>query len=99
MASKSSAVTNVSSARYESKPSIEDQMALVVQKVNEVKGMVFKSPLYWESLEFLAKDEVSRGIFYALSDWCKLHYLKRKTKASNVAEKEPSYGEYHYGSD
>ncbi|CAH2047977.1 unnamed protein product [Thlaspi arvense] len=64
-------------------------MAVVVKRVGEVKGLVLKSPLYWESIELLARDEVSRGIFYALPDGSKLHYLKRKIDASNTAEKEP----------
>lgn len=85
--SRPSAVTNES---FRSQPSIEERMAVLVKRVGEVNGLVLKSPLYWESIEFLAKDEVSRGIFYALPDQCKLHYLKRKIKASNVGEMEPS---------
>ncbi|KAL1190567.1 hypothetical protein V5N11_032847 [Cardamine amara subsp. amara] len=95
MASKPSSVTNVSNQNYQSQPSIEDRMAIVVKRVGEVNGMVVKSPLYWESIDFLAKDEISRGIFYALPDGCKLHYLKRKTKASNLKEEEPFYGQSH----
>ncbi|XP_020884258.1 uncharacterized protein LOC110229182 [Arabidopsis lyrata subsp. lyrata] len=53
--------------------------------------MVVKSPLYWASIEHLARDEISRGIFYALPDGCKLHCLKRKTRASNVEEVEPTF--------
>ena len=79
-----SAVTNERSP-------IEERMAVLVIRVGEVNGLVLKSPLYWESIEFLAKDEVSRGIFYALPDQCKLHYLKRKIKASNTEERELSY--------
>lgn len=94
MASKSSSETDVSNQNYRSQPSVEDRMAKVVKRVGETKGMVVKSPLYWESIDFLAKDEISRGIFYALPDECKLHYLKRKTKASNLLEAEPFYGEY-----
>ncbi|ESQ51374.1 hypothetical protein EUTSA_v10017697mg [Eutrema salsugineum] len=75
MASKSSVAAHAS---YTSKLSIEDRMALVVKRVGEVKGLVRRSPLYWESIELLAKDEGSRGIFYALPDDCKLDYLKRK---------------------
>lgn len=86
MASSSNAVTNES---FRSQPSIEERMAVLVKRVGEVNGLVLKSPLYWESIEFLAKDEVSRGIFYALPDQCKLHYLKRKIKASNKEEMEP----------
>lgn len=67
-------------------------MALVVKRVGEVKGLVRKSPLYWESIEFFAKDLVARAIFYALPDECKLHYLKRNISASNMEEKEPVYG-------
>ncbi|KAL9298880.1 hypothetical protein AtEden1_Chr2g0225921 [Arabidopsis thaliana] len=48
--------------------------------------MVFCSPLYWESIELLAKDEVSRAIFYGLTEGCKLDYLKYKTKASMIPE-------------
>ncbi|KAF3575816.1 hypothetical protein DY000_02035266 [Brassica cretica] len=47
---------------------MEERMAVLVIRVGEVNGLVLKSPLYWESIEFLAKDEVSRGIFYALPD-------------------------------
>lgn len=92
MASMSSSVTDASNQSHRSQPSIEDRMAIVVKRVGEVKRMVLKSPLYWESIEHLAKDEVSRGIFYALPDGCKLHYLKRKTKAFNVEEEEPKNG-------
>ncbi|CAH2059357.1 unnamed protein product [Thlaspi arvense] len=91
MASKSSAVTNASNQSYGSQPTIEDQIAIVVKRVGEVERMVLRSPLYWESIELLAKDEVSRGIFYAIPDECKLHYLKRKIRASNKKEKEPFY--------
>ncbi|CAH8343476.1 unnamed protein product [Eruca vesicaria subsp. sativa] len=84
MASSPSAVTDES---YRSQPSIEDQMAVLVKRVGFVRGLVLKSPLYWESIELLAKDEVSRGIFYALPHECKLHYLQRKTKALNVEER------------
>uniref|UniRef100_A0A1J3IHJ8 Uncharacterized protein n=1 Tax=Noccaea caerulescens TaxID=107243 RepID=A0A1J3IHJ8_NOCCA len=92
MASRSSAVTNVNNGSYGSQESIEYQMALVVKRVGEVKGLVRKSPLYWESIEFFAKDLVARAIFYALPDECKLHYLKRNISASNMEEKEPVYG-------
>ncbi|KAG7536834.1 hypothetical protein ISN44_As13g007570 [Arabidopsis suecica] len=93
MATKSKAVTDVISQNYRSQPSMEEQMAIVVKRVGEVVNMVPKSPLYWESIELLAKDEVSRGIFYALPNECKLHYLKRKTHACNQREEEPFYGE------
>lgn len=63
----------------------------VVYRVGEVARMVVKSPLYWASIEHLARDEISRGMFYALPDGCKLHCLKRKTRASNVEEVEPTY--------
>ncbi|CAH2059356.1 unnamed protein product [Thlaspi arvense] len=70
-----------------SKPSsLNEEIAIIVKKLDEVHGMVFWSPLYWESIELLARDEVSRGIFYALPDGSKLHYLKRKTNASMVPE-------------
>ncbi|ESQ52087.1 hypothetical protein EUTSA_v10017891mg [Eutrema salsugineum] len=91
MASKSSVATNVSDQSYGSQPSIEDQMAIVVKRVGEVKRLVHKSPLYWECIELLARDEVSRGIFYALPDGSKLHYLKRKITASNEEEDEPFF--------
>lgn len=72
-----------------SKPnSLAEEIATVVKEVDKVHGMVFWSPLYWESIEMLARDEVSRGIFYALPDESKLHYLKRKTKASMDPEFE-----------
>ncbi|CAL9234150.1 unnamed protein product [Arabidopsis halleri] len=95
MATKSKAVTDGSSQNYRFQPSMEEQMAIVVKRVGEVAKMVPKSPLYWESIELLAKDEVSRGIFYALPNECKLHYLKRKTHACNQREEEPFYGESH----
>ncbi|KAH0886810.1 LOW QUALITY PROTEIN: hypothetical protein HID58_062906 [Brassica napus] len=88
MAYRPSAVTNEC---FRSQQSMEERMAVLVIRVGEVNGLVLKSPLYWESIEFLAKDEVSRGIFYALPDRCKLHYLKRKIKASNMEERELSY--------
>ncbi|KAH0886809.1 hypothetical protein HID58_062905 [Brassica napus] len=50
--------------------------------------MVIASPLYWESIELLAKDEILRGVFYAIPDGCKLHFLKRKIRASNEKEAE-----------
>ncbi|CAN6834697.1 unnamed protein product [Brassica oleracea] len=65
MAYRPSAVTNECSR---SQQSMEERMAVLVIRVGEVNGLVLKSPLYWESIEFLAKDEVSRGIFYALPD-------------------------------
>ncbi|KAJ4907073.1 Uncharacterized protein Rs2_10731 [Raphanus sativus] len=68
--------------------SLAEEIATVVKEVDKVNGMLFWSPLYWESIEMLARDEVSRGIFYALPDESKLHYLKRKTKASIVPEFE-----------
>ncbi|KAH0889489.1 hypothetical protein HID58_051918, partial [Brassica napus] len=72
-----------------SKPnSLAEEIATVVKEVDKVHGMVFWSPLYWESIEMLARDEVSRGIFYALPDESKLHYLKRKTKASMDPEQD-----------
>ncbi|CAL9234516.1 unnamed protein product [Arabidopsis halleri] len=79
MATRSKAVTDVSNQNYRYQPSIEEQMAIVVKRVGEVANMVPLSPLYWESIELLAKDEVSRGIFYALPHEFKLHYLRRKT--------------------
>ncbi|XP_019099865.1 PREDICTED: uncharacterized protein LOC104781881 [Camelina sativa] len=91
MATTSKAMTDVSNQNNRYQPSIEEKMAIVVKRVGEVPRMVRKSPLYWESIEHLAKDEVSRGIFYALPPECKLHYLKRKTKASNEQETEPTY--------
>ncbi|CAH8343466.1 unnamed protein product [Eruca vesicaria subsp. sativa] len=80
MAFKSSAVTNVSNQSYGTQPSIDDQMAALVKRVGEVKRMVLASPLYWESIELLAKDEILRGVFYAIPDGCKLHFLKRKIR-------------------
>ncbi|CAN6816009.1 unnamed protein product [Brassica oleracea] len=72
-----------------SKPnSLAEEIATVVKEVDKVHGMVFWSPLYWESIEMLARDEVSRGIFYALPDESKLPYLKRKTKASMDPEQD-----------
>ncbi|KAF3558822.1 hypothetical protein F2Q69_00017317 [Brassica cretica] len=50
--------------------------------------MVIASPLYWESIELLPKDEILRGVFYAIPDGCKLHFLKRKIRASNEKEAE-----------
>ncbi|KAF8108911.1 hypothetical protein N665_0104s0222 [Sinapis alba] len=93
MASRPSAVTN---ENYRSQPSMADRMAVLVKQVGEVKGLVLKSPLYWESIDLLAQDEVSRGIFYALPDQCKLHYLQRKINASNKEEYHPGY---YSGSD
>lgn len=90
MASKSSVMTNVSNQSGRIKPSIEDQMANLVKRVGEVQRMVIASALYWESIELLAKDESLRGVFYAIPDGWKLHFLKRKTKASNFLEIEPS---------
>ncbi|KAL0740508.1 hypothetical protein Bca4012_082021 [Brassica carinata] len=95
MASKSSVMTNVSNQSGGTKPSIEDQMANLVKRVGEVERMVIASPLYWESIELLSKDETLRGVFYAIPDGCKLHFLKRKTKAANAIELEPFY-EKHY---
>ncbi|AEC05868.1 hypothetical protein ISN44_As02g003770 [Arabidopsis suecica] len=70
-----------------SKPSsLADEVAIIVEQVDKVMGMVFWCPLYWESIELLAKDEVSRAIFYGLTEGCKLDYLKYKTKASMVPE-------------
>ncbi|KAF8108910.1 hypothetical protein N665_0104s0221 [Sinapis alba] len=90
MASKSSAImTNVTNQSGGTKPSIEDHMAILVKRVGEVKRMVLASPLYWESIELLGKDEILRGVFYAIPDGYKLHFLKRKTRASNVKEDEP----------
>ncbi|CAN7137631.1 unnamed protein product [Brassica rapa subsp. narinosa] len=91
MAAKSSAATNVSNQSGGTKPSIEDQMANLVKRVGEVQRMVIASPLYWESIELLAKDETLRGVFYAIPDGCKLHFLKRKIRASNEKEAEPFY--------
>ncbi|CAN6891621.1 hypothetical protein Bca4012_073527 [Brassica carinata] len=88
MASRPSVVTN---KVYRSHLSIEGEIDVLVRKVGNVDGMVLKSSLYWESIDFLAQDEVSRAIFYALPHECKLHYLKRKTHASNVKETDPTY--------
>lgn len=89
MASKSSSVPHASDHKFQK--STEDRMAILVNRVGEVTGLVHTSSLYWNSIKFFAKDEVSRGIFYALPDRCKLHYLKRKIKASNMEERELSY--------
>ncbi|KAG2309052.1 hypothetical protein Bca52824_028800 [Brassica carinata] len=62
MASKSSVMTNVSNQSGGTKPSIEDQMANLVKRVGEVERMVIASPLYWESIELLSKDEILRGV-------------------------------------
>ncbi|CAL9222483.1 unnamed protein product [Arabidopsis halleri] len=70
-----------------SKPSsLADEVAIIVDQVDQVRGMIFWSPLYWESIELLARDEVTRAIFYAQPELCKLDYLKYKTKASMVPE-------------
>ncbi|RID67003.1 hypothetical protein BRARA_D02109 [Brassica rapa] len=66
-------------------------MANLVKRVGEVQRMIIASPLYWESIELLAKDETLRGVFYAIPDGCKLHFLKRKIRASNEKEAEPFY--------
>lgn len=92
MASNSSSVPRTSDQRFQQ--STEDRMAILVKRVGEVKGLVNKSPLYWNSIEFLAKDDVSRGIFYALPDESKLDYLERTIKGSNGVDFYDNYYDY-----
>lgn len=81
MASKSSSAPHASDHKFQK--STEDRMAILVNRVGEVTGLVHTSPLYWNSIEFFAKDEVSQGIFYALPDKYKLKYLERTIKGYN----------------
>ncbi|KAH0889488.1 hypothetical protein Bca4012_001952 [Brassica carinata] len=86
MASKSKSIPHASNHRFQQ--SIEDRMAILVKRVGEVKGLIHETSLYWNSIDFLAKNDVSRGIFYALPDKSKLEYLERNIEGSNDLDNE-----------
>ncbi|CAN7115500.1 unnamed protein product [Brassica rapa subsp. narinosa] len=89
MASKSSSVPHASDHKFQK--STEDRMAILVNRVGEVTGLVHTSSLYWNSIKFFAKDEVSRGIFYALPDKYKLKYLERTIEGYNELDDDDDY--------
>ncbi|KAF2614769.1 hypothetical protein F2Q70_00008356 [Brassica cretica] len=86
MTSKSKSIPHASNHRFQQ--SIEDRMAILVKRVGEVKGLNHETSLYWNSIDFLAKNDVSRGIFYALPDKSKLEYLERNIEGSNDLDNE-----------
>lgn len=88
MASKSKSIPHASNHRFQQ--SIEDRMAILVKRVGEVKGLNHETSLYWNSIDFLAKNDVSRGIYilYALPDKSKLEYLERNIEGSNDLDNE-----------